>query len=380
MLAMRLGGYSAHMRDPYDVVVLGGGIAGVAAALAAREAGAGVALVTRSPGATALGCGGWLGAAPALLVSALERVGYSLTPPAGVLPHPDGSMRRFDVAAHSHARGIHAGDTVVGITGLAGFNAGILARLYGDATGFDLNSAHIELPGTPAAGWSPVSLAAQIERDPAPIIAALRSLDAGGGLVLPPVLGSIAHKPTHRALEEGTGHPITEALGVPPSMPGWRLQLALQRCLQAAGVTTITAAVTSMEHDGGALRTVLAGEQHIAAKRFVLATGKFLGGGIAATPNFTEPVLDLPIWIDHLGERFTRAMPLALTDPEHDQEQAILEAGVRTDEAGRPLGYNTARVYDNVIVAGTVKAGVTANAGLGWAAQDGWLAGERAAR
>jgi len=366
------------MVQTFDVAVVGSGIAGVAAALAARRRGVTVAVIARGPAASALGCGGWIGSAPEPLIAALEQAGYTLTQPADALPHPDGSLRRFDFAASSHARGIRDGDTIVGIVGLPAFHAKTLARIYAEATGWTLRHAEMLLPDTPDSGWSPVSLAAHIDRDPSSIISALRELDTDSGFVLPAVLGFSTV--THQAIESAVDRSIIEALGVPPSVPGWRLHTALQRCLQEANVAMFAGSVTGNHRSGSVLNALQIGEQRVEAREFVLATGKFLGGGVAATPDFVEPVLDLPVFIDNLGERFTRTMPLALTVPQRDQHQLLLQAGVRTDAHGLPIDHADQPIFTNVFLAGTIKAGVDANFGLGEAAQDGWRAGERAVR
>lgn len=62
-----------------DVVVIGGGLAGVAAAVAAREAGADALLVSQAPGASAFSSGG-VDLFPALGLSAPGRPGATLSP------------------------------------------------------------------------------------------------------------------------------------------------------------------------------------------------------------------------------------------------------------------------------------------------------------
>src|SRR5690606_41977232 len=56
--------YSPAMTRRFDVLVIGGGAAGVAAALAAAGRGARAGLVRPGPGVTAMAGGGWAGARP----------------------------------------------------------------------------------------------------------------------------------------------------------------------------------------------------------------------------------------------------------------------------------------------------------------------------
>ena len=118
----------------------------------------------------------------------------------------------------------------------------------------------------------------------------------------------------------------------------------------------------------------------MAARAFVLAGGKFAGGGIVADERLHEPALGCPVWVEHLGAAFHAPEPLALTRPERDAAQPLLGAGVRDDGSGRPVDPRGDVVYRNVRVAGSIRAGIeTARLGLGEAAADGWAMGEAAA-
>ena len=111
------------------------------------------------------------------------------------------------------------------------------------------------------------------------------------------------------------------------------------------------------------------------ARAFILATGKYVGGGIEAHESLAETALDCPVWIDHLGERFDRVEPLTLTNADRHDEQPLLRAGLTCDPEGRPLGPYGDVVFENVWTAGSVRAGPIAS--LGRAAAEGWAAGER---
>ena len=91
---------------------------------------------------------------------------------------------------------------------------------------------------------------------------------------------------------------------------------------------------------------------------------------------FRENVFDLPVWLEHLGNVFLSPDPLPLTDPVRTEDQPLLVAGVHTNDAAQPIDRTERVIYDNVFVAGTIRAGWSAaHTGLGTCAQDGWNAG-----
>src|SRR5690606_169680 len=155
--------------ESFDVLVIGGGAAGVAAALAAAARGRRVALVRTGPGATALTAGGWRGPLPAGPGRAPAAAGVPPAPPARPrAPPPPAGLRPYHLAAPAQpAAVVEAGALVCGILGLPGFTAPALARLWGDAARVELAAATLDAgPLTPPAGWSPVALAAALEREP----------------------------------------------------------------------------------------------------------------------------------------------------------------------------------------------------------------------
>jgi glycerol-3-phosphate dehydrogenase subunit B len=377
-----------------DVLILGGGIAGVAAALAARSRGAQVHLVRHGPGATALASGGWSGSPPALFLDALAAAGLPLEPCTARLPHPEGRLLHADLAPDSHARAAIEGGAelaiVCGIAGLPSFRPTALARLWSHAAGLPrhaLEPVTLVLPGTPPAGWSPVSLAAALERDPqllaGPLARAAREHGAARAF-LPAVLGLDDHARVLAEVRKAAGIVVGEALGVAPSVPGWRLEQALVRTLSLADVTVITGRAkqpASARPATDVIATTVEGDVGIRPRAIVLATGKFIGGGITASTAFVEAALGSDVVADRFGRRFRDASEsLALTDAARRQPQPLLGLGVRWNEDGQPLTEHGDVGATNVFLAGSIRAGTeTALLGLGHAATDGWAAGLRAA-
>ena len=364
------------MTPSFDVAVIGGGIAGVAAALAAQQRGARTCLVRGAPGVTALSAGAWTGPLPPGLGTALAAAGYVLDAADGPLFHERGHLVHCDFAAASHADARAAlPATVCGIRGLPHFNARMLAQLWGGEEK-PLAYDEIELPETPAAGWTPLSLAAHIEKRTDDF---LRRLPSAERLILPPILGIEGHARVLAEFERN-GIQVAEALAATPSLPGWRLQRALDQLLATHGISVVSGRAHASDVTDHAVTRVHVGDQIIQAGRFVLATGKFTAGGIAGQGTLRESVFDLPVWIEHLGDVFTEPVALPLTDPVRTEPQPLLEAGVQCNEEQRPVNRSGDVVLTNVFVAGSIRAGrQAAHAGLGHCAQDGWTAGSRAA-
>jgi glycerol-3-phosphate dehydrogenase subunit B len=173
---------------------------------------------------------------------------------------------------------------------------------------------------------------------------------------------------------------VGEALATTPSLPGWRLWHALERVITAHEITCFAGRAAVDNASNRRVNSVRVNNETIHARSFVLATGKFAAGGVVASDEFQEPVFDIPIWQQQLGDVFTVPDPLPLTDPVRTETQPLLHAGVQTDAMLRPINRAQDVVYQNVFVAGTIRAGWNVgDSGLGHCAEDGWTAGLNAA-
>jgi glycerol-3-phosphate dehydrogenase subunit B len=369
----------------FDVVVLGGGVAGTAAAIAARQLGAQTCVLAGAPGASALFAGAWRGGCPDGLRRALADVGYELSACTRPLPHAHGHLIDCDAAPPSHEAAHLINDAVViGIAGLPGFDASMLALQWSARADVQLRSDTLTLDHTPAAGWAPLSLAGQIERALETMVDPLRRAlrkHAATRVVLPAVLGVGYDNAIRSRLGDELDVVISEALAVPPSLPGWRLHSALRMALRRSDVTVLEGkGLASARHDGRVQEIELLNGDVVTGHTFVLATGKYAAGGIEVDARFREPALGCPVWVEHLGERFESVDSLMLTDPDRAEDQPLLRAGVHTDAEHRPVNASNDVVYSNVLVAGSVRADWSLMThGIGAAAHDGWAAGVKAA-
>lgn len=421
-----------------DVLVLGGGMGGAVAALSARAGGARVALVRRSPGATALSSGA-VSVAPDLGAGPDEPLAWRRSPVeaarrlaalrpehpyallgGGLACLPDAlsfAVRALDpllspaldrprflatpygtvVGAALCQRSMTAGDllaarpplAVAGFRGHLGFDADLVAAGLARCVprgGPDTFALEVELPfDDPAA--RPHELARGLDAPGAAeaLGERLRAALAGSGagaVLLPPVLGLAPGGETADRIAAAAGLPVAETLSDVPSVPGLRLQAAVEARLRAAGVEVITGAVAGAGVPGDPVQvdgvTVQAG-------CWILATGRFVGGGIVRRGTLGEPVLGLPVQAAEgreAGVHLAQRPSASLTVRDRRAPQPLLSAGLRVDAALRPVDGLGRPVHPRLLAAGAVLGGheqASDGTGLGVAILTGYLAGRMAA-
>lgn len=174
---------------------------------------------------------------------------------------------------------------------------------------------------------------------------------------LPAVLG-LADPQAWRDVEQRLGHPVFEIPLVPPSVPGMRLDQALTAAARAAGVRVVLGSpVVAHRSEGGRLAAVTVaaagGPREFAGDAFVLAAGGFESGALtmASDGSVTETILGLPLAGLGAGE---------LVHGDYwGADQPLFRVGVAVDDQLRPLNPSGAPVWPNLRAAGGVLAGAT---------------------
>jgi glycerol-3-phosphate dehydrogenase subunit B len=194
-------------------------------------------------------------------------------------------------------------------------------------------------------------------------------------VLLPAILGVLRSRQLMAEVVASAGVRCAELLAALPSIPGLRLHLALQDALAQASIPCVAATVTSLEPG----RALLEGGGVLEFDRAVLATGRYLGGGIQRGERFEEPLCGLPV-SDGSLELFEQPIETLLGDGP-GAGSAAFRAGLRADGALRPLGADGQSV-PWLHIAGSILAGsdpAVDGAGLGLSAFTGFLAGRLAA-
>ncbi len=351
------------------VVIIGAGLAGLAAAVFAVQAGARVTLVTHglgrlilTPGHFQLGALAdhpgpaaffeWCAAFPALAVEAGPRV----------LPTGLGLAQPVDAAPVWQAGGAPApeGETLaVGFSRWRDFDPALFAGMWGG------RGIQVALPaGAPdhPNGWdlSPTELAHRFDGAAfrAEIARMVRGRLRGEARVgFPAVLG--LHDPEALPdLARQIGLPVFEIPTLPPSVPGTRLFNTLKRWLLRHGARVqIGHPVTRPVVEGGRLAGVAvasAGRETIVrGDAFLLTTGGLYGGGLHSDDRgrVWEPIFGLPVVAATDRADWFRE---DLLDPRGHPVHAF---GLAVDSALRPLGEDGRPAWTNLFAAGHLLAG-----------------------
>ncbi len=179
-------------------------------------------------------------------------------------------------------------------------------------------------------------------------------------LIFPPALGLEKLDRVER-LSSLLGVPCRESVATHASVPGARLSNLLGQALKAAEIPIEQGTVSECRMGSDGIEAVtMKGENDeemvYEADAFVLASGKFLGGGIRSEgKTFVEPIFNLPVF---LGNHQVDELYIGrLTEADFSAAQRFVKLGVRVNDQGLALGEENLQRWDNLFAAGHVLGG-----------------------
>lgn len=421
------------MAREWDVVVVGGGLAGRMAALAATDGGASVHVVSESEDALRHSSGLFdlLGYEPGTESPLSEPFGHlAKLPdehPYSVLGEPTirSAVRRFDAAVgasfgglSSERNGLVVGplgislvahglpETVepgllsrdeavrlVDIDPLQDFDAEIAAtNLERTGLATDIETGTIDLGEAVLPETDRLDVAHRLDREvsaaPAdrtllPLLSdALLEVSRGYERIgIPAVLGVDRTTAVYEAVDSRIDATLFEIPTGPPSVLGIRLDRDLDAAIDRTGVL-VTAGLRVVDYraDGDRIAAVAldrdGATEWVRGRQFVLATGGFVGGGLhAMETDLVEPVFDCPVRGPSDVKNRTATGPF--------ETQPFATAGLAVDDGLRPLEADDSPCFSNLRAAGDVIGGfdpVAEGSAAGTATATGYAAGTWAAR
>ncbi len=317
-----------------DVVVIGAGAAGIAAARTASEAGARVSLLALSSGALGLGGGVVWGASRDPFVRwatgpAWRLGGRYVTPGALLVTGVAGALTSLlDLEA------LPAG-TTLGVVDLQ-THPTWSARLVAETLGGVVLPCDWEAPGETF-----LEAAQALDTDGLAEGVALKlrgAVEASrvGAVLFPPVLG-LRRDDVARRMSAALGRPVGETLGAAGDPTGSRMLRAIEAWLPA-NVRRHTGRATV--ETGRSPRVLLATGEQVRARAVVIATGGIAGGGLSFEDTLVETTAGLPVWTrthERIPERSGAARGADSQAWFAEGTGRVRGAGVRVDDRGRVL-------------------------------------------
>ncbi len=367
------------MEQDFDVVVIGGGLSGLTAAIALAKKGLKIAVVSRGDPILCLstGCIDLLATAGDPLVEMellSERHPYRLVPRMVIedaMTHflatvreggltyvgspqsnrrvltPLGVGKVTCLVPETMEASVVQSDAPLHIVSFAGlkdfYPSYIRARI--PTADFSVYDAECRSTMSLAARFES---AAFVER----FVSWLKDADITAERIgIPAVLGWGRAGHIQRFIAGELNRPVFEIPTLPPSVPGIRLNRALRRVSLGMGVQHYSGKpVGTVERSGGVVEAVTLATPgrsiRVNGRAFILATGSFVSGGLTAhREGVMEGVFVLPVYYPPdrtcwFGERFF--------PPEHPLE----DAGVIVGRDFKPIGVDV----ENLFVAGSILA------------------------
>lgn len=363
---------------PLRVVVVGAGLAGLTAALAASQTGAQVELVAQGTGMLPL-MPGWIETGDVSLLSAqpnhpYTRAGSALPTGLAVLNevarlYPVGAPALTLTGAKRHIA-YTVGETlpawehrpllIVGIEGWREFYPHLIAD-HLKAQGHDVDAIYVSLPhmGGNFDDW-PLDYANYLDTDEGlrHLAEQIKPRMAGAQVIaLPAILGF--EWATKTKLADLLGIDVMEIPVLPPSVLGQRLYRALRQAFTERGGRMVTGSrVVALERRGERVAGVYAETaahnrpRLIAADAVILATGGLYGGGLESNyrGEVVSSVAGVPVrGVPSLMDWFTSPLLAGDSQPMH-------QIGVMTDHQLRPVNEAGQAIAPNLYAAGRLLA------------------------
>lgn len=209
---------------------------------------------------------------------------------------------------------------------------------------------------------------------------------AANSLILPPVL--VKSGLCGKLLEKSSG--LSSAgmtLAGIPSASGFKLHKAIRESLDSKGITRIKGNVSAYNGSKGRVDSIKVScidgsEKLVSAKSYILASGKFLGRGIARDSIFKETIFDLPVFVG--GKRVSKDFVGLFVNRKFKSRHELFSAGIKVDGPEmKPVDETGKPVYENLFACGSVIGGynyIAEGSGMGVGILTGAKAGEAAAK
>ena len=294
----------------FDVVILGGGLAGMVAGISLQKAGLSTAIVSGGQNALHFFSGSFesLKAPDARLAKLFEEALIRVHYKEGVRLMPLGTFKESalsleDISLFDSPK-IGRRALVVNFLGYHDFFSSFLAEGL-EKQGMECRIRFLNLPELEQLGLSPsemrsVQIARKMDRIWEKVVQEVRVLLKDEDTVILPQVFGLLDPSVPGRIRQGIPAQVVFAGTMPPSVPGIRTQMLLKRRYEVLGGTFLGGdeALEAHVHDGvvHSIVTRNLDSHYLEATHFILATGGYFSKGLRTNPfKVSEPVFGLDV-------------------------------------------------------------------------------------
>ena len=167
---------------------------------------------------------------------------------------------------------------------------------------------------------------------------------------------------------------ILETLGGASSIYGMRLRKKVLSYLNREKLTILEERVKSVKIQNGYIKSVITDKgKEIKTSAVIFCGGKFIGGGIDFDGDFKDNLFNLPVFYQGKKVEFKDS----LFENDYFKKHKIFSVGIKINDRFQPLNEDDKPVYKNLFVAGNIISGynyIFREGGMGVAVVSGYMA------
>jgi glycerol-3-phosphate dehydrogenase subunit B len=175
---------------------------------------------------------------------------------------------------------------------------------------------------------------------------------------------------------------IIETISNTPSIEGIRLQKKIDKYLKSNNITVLNEKVISFEQENGNIYKIKTNKNNVInTLGIILATGKFLGGGINISNGYSESVFNIPLFYN--GKPLLETMKEPLFENDYFKKHQAFSIGIKVSNRFQPVGIDNKILFKNLFVAGNIIADynyIAREGGFGVAISTGYKAAKSLAQ
>lgn len=177
-------------------------------------------------------------------------------------------------------------------------------------------------------------------------------------ILSPPLLGlDNSHEIVDKLTKE-LGVPVVETIGYYESVPGIRLQRALKRVLEKKGINIIQGRVVGFSRSDSIINKLKINSENkdieLDVSGVILSTGKWIGGGVSHLNSLPIKETIFNLPLRIDNESLNGAQPWSLFSDRYEAKHKAMRVGVALNSLMQPIGSRGEILYDNLRGAGSI--------------------------